>query len=426
MIIGNISILLEALSIIMCLHYLYDKRFELDIATICLLSTDLILMQVIDYYELSSFFSLLMYPMIVIYCVVEFGFKLKQLIVNTVLYVIIISCMQFIIMLLLRVFFNELVVKYGEMMIFNGIIFAIVIFILPKCRLNELSKYLQDKENILIVILNLVIGLISFCIIGFKKENRLEIFQYILLFFIIILIELLASKIGKYKLKSIEVETELKMYKLYEDSFHNLIDDIKLKQHEFDNHINVIFNQHYMYKTYDELVNAQKGYCHVLIKENQYNKLLNKGNPIILGFLYGKFIDIEKKGIEVNYHIDIENMMVKIPIYKIVEILGDLINNAVEALENKENGNKIFVEIIEKDDTFILEVRNESLFTNLEKVGKFFEKDYSSKGENRGLGLYNVKKICSEYKLDIVCRNLEIENVNWLSFCIKGKRESFR
>ena len=56
MIIGNISILLEALSIIMCLHYLYDKRFELDIATICLLSTDLILMQVIDYYELSSFF----------------------------------------------------------------------------------------------------------------------------------------------------------------------------------------------------------------------------------------------------------------------------------------------------------------------------------------------------------------------------------
>ena len=67
MIIGNISILLEALSIIMCLHYLHDKRFELDIATICLLSTDLILMQVIDYYELSSFFSLLMYPMIVIY-----------------------------------------------------------------------------------------------------------------------------------------------------------------------------------------------------------------------------------------------------------------------------------------------------------------------------------------------------------------------
>ena len=32
----------------------------------------------------------------------------------------------------------------------------------------------------------------------------------------------------------------------------NLIDDICAKQHEFDNHINAIYSQHFLYETYDE------------------------------------------------------------------------------------------------------------------------------------------------------------------------------
>ena len=47
------------------------------------------------------------------------------------------------------------------------------------------------------------------------------------------------------------------VHKLYEQSFQNLIDDIRARQHEFDNHINTIYSQHYLYDTYDELVEAQ-------------------------------------------------------------------------------------------------------------------------------------------------------------------------
>ena len=418
MIITNVCLLLEALSIVICLHHLYGEKFRLDIATVCLLAVDMIMMQAIDYFEWPSVWSVLIYFVVAIYCVIKFGTNIKALIINTILYMIIICSMQFLSILFLRVFCNEIMINEMEMMISNGVIFLIIFFVLSKCKLNKLSEYLQDKEIIFVIILNIVAGLIGFCIICFKKENNLEVYKYLFLFLVIIIIELLAAKIGKYKLKSKEIEIELKMHKLYEDSFYNLIDDIRLKQHEFDNHINAIYSQHYICSTFDELVKAQEDYCHVVRKENQYNKLLSKGNPIIIGFLYGKFLDINKKGIEVIYHVDIADMAVGVPIYKIVEILGNLIDNAVEAVEKSENVNKIYVKAIEIDNSFSIEVRNESSSINFDKLDILFEKNYSSKGENRGLGLFNINQICDEYKLKIECRNLEVENSNWISFCI--------
>ena len=69
-------------------------------------------------------------------------------------------------------------------------------------------------------------------------------------------------------------------------------------------------------------------------------------------------------------------------------------------------------------DKFSLEVRNESQYIEFNQLSNFFDKGYSKKGENRGLGLYNVKKICEEYGLEIAL-SYESENESengWLSF----------
>jgi sensor histidine kinase regulating citrate/malate metabolism len=46
----------------------------------------------------------------------------------------------------------------------------------------------------------------------------------------------------------------------------------------------------------------------------------------------------------------------------------------------------------------------------------FFEKGYSSKGEQRGLGLYHVKKICIANNIDIICGNRDFNGINWIVF----------
>ena len=222
----------------------------------------------------------------------------------------------------------------------------------------------------------------------------------------IVCILILGAQVGRYKIKAKEIETELKMHKLYAGSFQGLIENIRLRQHEFDNHINTIYSQHYIYETYDELVKAQDTYCKVISKDNRFNKLLKASNPIISGFLYGKFVELEKLGVEIEYHIKIRELDIGIPIYKIVEILGDLLNNAVEAMEKVEGTRKLYVSLVE-DEKFAIEVRNESPYIDYNEIDKFFVKGYSSKGGNRGLGLHNVKNICIEYSLKIYCENVK-------------------
>ena len=83
--IERIYVVLEAVSIVICLHYLYGERFKLDMATICLLAIDMIIMQSIDYYGWTSILSLIIYPIFVIYCGIKFGFRILKIIVNMVL-----------------------------------------------------------------------------------------------------------------------------------------------------------------------------------------------------------------------------------------------------------------------------------------------------------------------------------------------------
>lgn len=264
--------------------------------------------------------------------------------------------------------------------------------------------------------------IIIFLFLNYKEFKLFELNQTILLFISLGLVLVITGQAGEYKVKAKEIETELKMHKLYAETFQSLIDNIRAKQHEFDNHINTLYSQHYICNTYTDLVKAQDEYCQSVMKENQFNKLLSTGNSVVIGFLYGKFIEIDKKGINITYKINIHETNVAIPDYKTVEILGNLIKNAVEELEKEENGNRLFVLFIAQEDLFEIEVRNESQFIDYETITTFFHKDVSKKGRDRGLGLHNVKVICDEYNLNIYCENKEIDGVNWISFKISNRR----
>lgn len=418
--ITNVCLLLEILSFTFCLHMLYGEKFKLDIATISLLSVCMIILAAMNYYDSPSIYSMIIYPIMFIYCGVRFEFKIKLILINLVFCVVIVGVIQIVTMLpfwFLRITW----LSNFRLLIAECFAFSIVLFSLPKCKINKVMIYLQEKEKIQNIVLIICILLITFLLLSYKEFKIYEVIQTLLLFISIICIFFLAERMGKYKIKAKEVETELKMHMLYADSFQGLIENIRLRQHEFDNHINTIYSQHYIYETYDELVNAQNAYCKIISKENRFNKLLKSDNPIITGFLYGKFIEIEKLGIDVNYYVKINELNTIIPVYKIVEILGDLINNATEAIEKMEGVNKLYVSLIE-DKKFEIEVRNESPIIDLNEIDKFFVKGFSSKGRNRGLGLYNVKNICKEYGFEIYCENVEINKANWVSFKVIGEK----
>lgn len=420
----NICLLLEALSIVYCLHCLYGEKFKLDIATTSFLAIDMIIMTIINYYALSKVYTMIIYPIIVIYCGVRFGFKLKEMITNVIICIVINGGIQMFVMEPLHYILQVNLVSDIQLLIVNCIAFLIVVLLLPKLRVERLAIYLRKREKILIISLGGCFFIITFLLLNYKGFKLFELNQTMLLFISLVFILVLTGQASEYKVRAKEVETELKMHKLYADSFRGLVENIRLKQHEFDNHINTLYSQHYICSTYDELIKAQKDYCQLIMKENRFNKLLSIESSVVIGFLYVKFLEIDKQGIDIAYKISMENRKVNIPDYKIIEILGNLLTNAVEALEKEEKFNRLFVMFIDEGDFFKIEVRNESAIVNLNEIDSFFDKGYSKKGVGRGLGLYNVKCICEEYLLDIVPENMEIEGQNWLSFKIIKRENS--
>lgn len=408
---------LEALSVVVCFQYLYGEKLHWEKISVIFLVTDVILMEIFYLLHMKSIWSLIIFPIIFLYSGFRFGFKLKPLIINNVLQTILLATLQASIMMLYSVIVNDHKLEEMDGLIVNGLMFLIVLCGLKRCKLKKISDVLQSNDKMVIMSLAVVAMTIVSSFLSYKQNTKIEMLYYVVLGITILLIIITAIDIGKNKIKVKEKETELHLHKLYEASFRELIDEICARQHEFDNHINTIYSQHRLYKTYDELVEAQEKYCGEIMEENRYNKILSKGNPVILCFLYSQLSEMEKKGINATYQISIGDLECGMPVHKMVELLGNLIKNAMEAVQKRGKG-EIHVMMLEENNRIQIEISNESEVIEEKKIKEFFKKGYSEKGKKRGYGLYNVMKICEEYEAAVICKNVWREESNWLLFQI--------
>ncbi len=421
MIINSICVIMEAFSVFLCIHYLYNVPFRMDTKTTLFMSLYVVYFFALNNYESPQYYSLAGYVWIFIYCATKFGFRFKELLVNNILYTFAVFGMQLMAVLICSIFVVNSRYKTHQVLLVN-ILVLIFMILARKLRLYKLSFFLikTDLWIKILLVIGAIIVLGYLTIYKFQEEIRIGVFIPI---FVIVFIYFIISEWEKNKIKALELEKELQAERLYAKSFEKLISDIRLKQHEYDNHINTIYSQQYIYKTYDELVRAQSDYCEQLEKNTKFTKVLTSGNPVLVGFLYTQFLDIDQLGIEVKYKLQFQNLECRIQTYQIIEIVGNLLDNAVDALKAQNEGKRrIYIGVIENEKQIQLEIRNTSRIIEAEEVTQFFKKGYSSKGVSRGMGLYHVKRICKENKIDIETKNVEIDGRNWFGFRIVIKK----
>jgi two-component system sensor histidine kinase AgrC len=124
--------------------------------------------------------------------------------------------------------------------------------------------------------------------------------------------------------------------------------------------------------------------------------------PEIKGIFSSKLIRAQELGIDVYIDIVQPIEKVNIDIIDLSRVVGILLDNAIEAAEKCDKPS-IEVSVIDKKKSVIILIMN-SCLEEL-PIHKIFEKGFSTKGENRGLGLYNLKKIVEEYD------NVEVETL---------------
>lgn len=195
-------------------------------------------------------------------------------------------------------------------------------------------------------------------------------------------------------------EEELKIYKHYIQPLEELTKDIRAKQHEFDNHMNAILNMHVLIDNYDELVEAQSKYCKGLYEGKKQNRantmLLRISDKILAGFLYSKLLRAPEY-LEIEIQVMCRNIITSVSEYSLIEIIGTLVDNAIEASDEKRNQIRIYLD--SQNDKLHFRITNQVEELTMSEVSKFFQKGYSTKvkaGE-RGLGLYQANMLAKRY-----------------------------
>lgn len=352
-----IFVFLEAVTVLILLNALYGQKMHLDWISVLFIVCDCVLMSLIRFCGLNQNSSFIIYFALLVYCIMEFKTKISEMIVNMVLLAIIMMGIQLPALLILEGL-QYVIHGYEDLLvaITNLIIFIVVYVSCQKYKIHTISLSLQSKGKMMDLLLLLESTLVIFVIFQYKNAYGKVPIKYTVISGIMVLIIILCIHGLLYRIKYQEKQAELEAYKTYSAAFSDLITQIRARQHEFDNHISALCNLHYICKDYDELVSEQSKYAKDVISNNRFHRLLVSGNPVIAGFLYGKLSSIQEQGIEVTYTFHISEFTSKIPVYLVVELIGNLLKNAVEAVKTQQVEKQIHLSCTENENEFCLGV----------------------------------------------------------------------
>ncbi len=415
-----IYLLFEILAIIVCLYWLFGKKIKITCGMICLIIIHMGLFTVCWHIGYNGLFSLLMYALIAVYAGKEFKKPLREVLIRVAVMILLCAVFQVTAVFLLENLNRGIIETRQGNLCVNFVMLLTFYILYKKVNVQGVVSYIKGEHRQAKILLSGVFCIAVSYIFYAKRNAGILVVDYLLYFVMAAIIVFLIGNWEKYRIQMQEKKIELEVHEIYADSYRKLIDEIRVRQHEFDNHLQAIINQRYTCHTYEELVEAQSEYIQVLSSDNRYNKLPHQGNSVYIGFLYGKLVSLEQQGILVDCKMNIGALKSDMPVYKMIEITNDLLTNASEALLLPACiSEPICIQIDETEDMITLEVKNIGPPLSMEYIGEYFKKGYSRKGSGRGLGLYNVKKIAEQYDAGIVCRNKMVNQRNWISFQIK-------
>jgi two-component system sensor histidine kinase DcuS len=171
------------------------------------------------------------------------------------------------------------------------------------------------------------------------------------------------------------------------DGMVNYVDALRTTSHEFMNKLHVILGLLNM-KSYDKLEEYVLQTAHTYqadIGEIQHRIK----SPVVAGFLIGKIQRAKERGFTLN--LAEESLVPDCPNEKqvtvLVTVLGNLIENALDAMSGQREG-EVGLLLHYQNGWLSGEVSDDGPGIPPANIEAIFNKGFSTKGENRGVGLF--------------------------------------
>lgn len=347
---------------------------------------------------LSNYYLSLAYIGIVVVDIFEFNDNLKNSIIYILADYFLILCFQlFGAMVYTFLFHTETVSVTGATFV-NAAMLLSLFIIFYKYNLSIFfEKFLEKGKitNYLLIILGIALAIL------FKKQItaltlKWDLVVFALIFFSILI--LVTIKLVRERMQKAHYIEQLHQYEQYNIVYKDMISEIRHRQHDFNNHLQALYSMNMACENIEELRKEQYNYFKKLENDNKtYHLLKENVSSILVAFLYIKFKEVQNQGIQVDYTISVNQLENVIPFSDFVELVGNLLDNAVEA--TVKNSVKAVKFLLEESSTAIhLEISNSYEWTENERLNFAIKDGKSDKGSGHGYGLTNVKKIVDKYK----------------------------
>lgn len=413
----NLGLLMEIFAIIYGMAAFYGKKVKYDIKTVAFIISEILLTTLINEYGLPVYLFSLSYVIIFIYGLFEYQVRVKESLLNCLLTVGVITIFQQAFYYIVFFFLpnnNEL----HNIFLINFLCFVLLWISIHFELFYKFYKSILKNRKIYIGLLLFVCICLLIDLLKAKDRYYLLGKDSLQLLYFTGLMVVIIAEWQRTKTETEKRKAEMEINKLYYSAYEELIMLIRDRQHDIKNHINTIYGMIYTTKSYEELVERQKEYCNFVLESGKETKiLLAVDNPLIAGFLFQKEQEVKLYNIEIEYRMEIIALPMIVSEYEIIEMWGILIDNAIEALLSSDfERKKIIIGYKKEEQWDIFYVSNVSAFYAKEEIEKFFERNYSSKGSGRGIGLDKIRRKLKQLDGGIMAVNKTEAGESYLEF----------
>ncbi len=368
-------------------------------------------------YDENNLFTVVMTLIIFVWSKLEFKQKPMDCFIKTILAVILVAIQQALSMLVVSAL--KIFERNGEYTAFVCVsvisfVISIIIYVLvikPKIKISPVFANIIGVGVMLTCFIFILWLRTTFDEINIIYEDILFVCCAIMLI-AIIAVYINVNVTRELRKKELELELNNKYMKTYED----LILSMRQKQHDYKNQLGALYSMHLVAKDKEQLVQLQRDYGDELNAKDEVDSILFQGdNPVICGYVYSKCIMADKQGVKIEPHMSYGEGDFTVPLHKLIEILGILVDNAVEYLSELPKEDKLVkLDIGREQDKLYIQVSNIVKDFNYDDLDKIFKPGYTTKGKERGIGLSSLKAIVKEYKGDIMVDNNHHQDKDWL------------
>lgn len=276
-----------------------------------------------------------------------------------------------------------------------------IYLILKYFKLNFIKFEISNKRKTILLALNILFGIILVSIQVYMITFYVSNIPFIIT--VLCILSLIAYfTISMYTIlttsKLESTSMNLEEAQLYNKTLQILHDNIRGFKHDFWNIVQGIGG----YIDKNDMQGLKQYYSKLVEDCQQVNNLTALSpsvvnNPAVYNVLANKYHMADELGIKINLEVFMDLNELNINSYELTRIIGILMNNAIEA--SKECEEKIINVSFRKDKNKHMQlviVENTYKDKNID-TEKIYEKGYSTKEGNTGLGLWEIRQIMKKH-----------------------------